>query len=109
MGNWVNKDGWSIATHNLGDQYLHDVVAYMAMGGGRSAHIVLSCVDDVYAEARKRGLVRGVWGVLLKWHTKRLWKHKLYNKDIYAPGRVRIPFWVSRIIGKYVPYGGSCD
>lgn len=102
MGNWINRYGWSIASTHMSDRYLADVISYMALGGEAPVDVVLGFMDEAYAEARKRGLVYGLWGRLLKWHTARLWKNG-------APLGKRIPWWVHHIISTKIPYNGSCE
>ena len=110
MGNWVNKNGWSIAVTHMDNSYLNDVIVLMAVGTGAAPETVLDFVDEAYAEARKRGLVWGVWGWLLKRHTIRLWKKKrTAKKRSSSVNGVRVPWYIQRIISTRIQYCGYCD
>lgn len=112
MGNWYNIDWEEIPVSAMDDIYINNLLGFVARGGGWSADIVLGCLDELYREARKRGILTGLSSMVLKAHTKRLWK-KLAKAE--ASGKRiswKTPRWIRWILGwkiPFVPYSENKD
>ena len=109
MGSWINKEGWAIAPMHMSDEYLLDVIAFMAVGGGWSAGVVLGCIDEVYGTACARGLLKGLRAYVLKRHTIRLWTKDLRLAYGYKPKVEEVPWWVFLMLKKIGRHGRSCE
>lgn len=102
MGNWYNKDWEEILIADMSDAYVNNLIGFVARGGGWDAEIVLGCLDELYAEAKKRNILKGFWARALKRYTVRLWKR------IDGMGGLKYacetPRWVEKTLQRKVPF-----
>ena len=102
MGNWYDRDWNEIRIQDMDDAYVNNLIGFVAHGGGWDSEIVLGCLDELYAEAKRRNILKGFWAHALKRYTVRLWKRIAKEKGgkyIWAT-----PKWVGRTLQRKVPF-----
>ena len=104
MGNWYNKDWEEILIADMSDAYVNNLIGFVARGGGWSSEIVLGCLDELYAEAERRNILKGFWAHALKRYTARLWRRIAKSEGTGEGIAWRTPRWVDKALDRKVPF-----
>lgn len=104
MSYWYNRQWENILIADMDDTYINNLIGFVARGGGWSADIVFDCLDELYAEAKKRNILKGFWAFALKRYTARLWKRIAKNERVGKKTAWSTPKWVEKTLDRKVPF-----
>jgi hypothetical protein len=104
MGNWYNRDREMVRISDMDDRYVNNLIGFVARGGGWSSEIVLGCLDELYAEAERRNILKGFWARALKRYTARLWRRIAKSEGTGEGIAWRTPRWVEKTLEEKVPF-----
>lgn len=103
MGAWIDGLGREMKLTDVSDAYINNLIGLTAMGCGRSSAVVLGCLDELYDEADRRRIFRGLKAWLVKKYTKRVWERIARHEKSSKPFSWHMPLIVRSILKRSVP------